>query len=111
MTSAEIFSCTLGMCVVSYLPRVLPPFLLVRMRLSPLVARWLKYVPTSVFGALVFTAIFVGSDHSLNLRFDNINLIASLFVLLVAVRTHSLAKSIVVGLMIFWLLQQFFVMQ
>jgi branched-subunit amino acid transport protein len=107
MTSAEIFYCTLGMCIVSYIPRVLPPFVLLRMKLSPVLACWLKYVPTSVFGALVFSEIFIGPDHTFNFKLDNINLLASLFVLAVAVRTHSLAKSIVVGLIAFWILQRF----
>ena len=106
MTSAEILYCTLGMCIVSYLPRVLPPFIMLRMKISPLVERWLRYVPTSVFGALVFSEVFSGPDHTLNFSLYNINLLASIVVLIVAVRTHSLARSIIFGLAAFWLLQR-----
>ena len=104
MTALEIFYCTLGMCLVSYLPRVMPPFILAKIKISPLVERWLQYVPTSVFGALVFSEIFL-KDGQLNFSLFNVNLLASLIVLLVAVKTQSLGKSIVVGLASFWLLQ------
>ena len=43
---------------------------------------------------------------TINFSLTNINLLASLLVLVVAVRTHSLAKSIVLGLAAFWALQQ-----
>ncbi len=104
MTTMEIFYCTLGMCLVSYLPRVMPPFILAKIKISPLVERWLQYVPTSVFGALVFSEIFL-KEGQLDFSLSNVNLLASLLVLLVAVKTHSLGKSIVVGLASFWLLQ------
>ena len=105
MTSIEILYCTLGMCIVSYIPRVLPPLILSRMKIPAVVERWLKYVPTSVFGALVFCEIFTG-PQGFNFSLTNINLLASRVVLAVAVRTNSLAKSIVFGLAAFWALQQ-----
>lgn len=104
MSSAEIFYCTLGMCIVSYLPRVLPPLVLARCRISPLFERWLRYIPTSVFGSLVFSEIFLQEGLPV-FHWNNIALWASFFVLLVAVRTHSLGKSIVSGLTVFWLLE------
>lgn len=104
MSSAEILYCILGMCAVSYLPRVLPPFILAKTSMSPFVERWLRYVPTSVFGALVFSEIFIDGDK-LNLSLGNIHLITSFIVLAVAVRTKSLGKSIVTGMFIFWLLK------
>lgn len=104
MTSVEVMYCILGMFVVSYIPRVVPPFLLAKTTLSPIVERWLKYVPTSVFGALVFSEIFI-DGNKLNLSLGNINLIASLIVLAVSLKTKSLGKSIVTGMVVFWLLK------
>lgn len=106
MTSAELLICILGMCVVSYLPRVLPPFILAKTSLPPVVDRWLRYVPTSIFGALVFSEIFA-ANGKLNFSLDNISLWTSLAVLVVAVRTKSLGKSIVTGLAIFWTLKNY----
>lgn len=106
MSTTEIMYCILGMCIVSYIPRALPPFILARVSLSPVVERWLRYVPTSIFGALVFSEIFIDGDH-LNLSLNNINLLASLIVLVVSLKTKSLAKSIVTGIVVYWLLTNF----
>lgn len=102
MTNQEILYCILGMFIVSYVPRVLPPFILAKTRLSPVMERWLRYVPTSVFGALVFSEIFI-SEGGLNFNLGNVNLMTSLAVLAVAVKTKSLGYSIVVGVSLFWL--------
>ncbi|WIW71202.1 AzlD domain-containing protein [Anaerosinus gibii] len=106
MSTTEIMYCILGMCIVSYIPRALPPFILARVSLSPVVERWLRYVPTSIFGALVFSEIFINGDH-LNLSLNNINLLASLIVLVVSLKTKSLAKSIVTGILVYWILTNF----
>lgn len=103
MTDAQMIYCIVGMFVVSYIPRALPPFVLAKTKLSPLVERWLRYVPTSVFGALVFSEIFL-NESGLNFSLTNINLIASVIVLAVAVKTKSLGKCIGVGLLAYWLL-------
>ena len=106
MSTTEIMYCILGMCIVSYIPRALPPFILARVSLSPIVERWLRYVPTSIFGALVFSEIFINGDH-LNLSLNNINLLASLIVLVVSLKTKSLSKSIVTGILVYWILTNF----
>lgn len=105
MVDSVILLCIAGMSLVSYLPRVLPPFILAKTRFSPVAERWLKYVPTSVFGALVFSEIFIDGDK-LNFGWDNVNLIASLIVLWVAAKTKSLGKSIVVGVTAYWILKR-----
>lgn len=107
MTGMEIFYCILGMCIVSYIPRALPPFILAKTKLSPVVERWLKYVPTSVFGALVFSEIFIDGNQ-LNLNLHNVNLIVSLIVLGVAVKTKSLGKCIGTGMVVYWLAAYYF---
>ena len=104
MTNLEMLYCILGMFIVSYIPRVIPPFLLAKTTLSPFVERWLKYVPTSVFGALVFSEIFIDGNR-INLSLGNINLITSLIVLAVSIKTKSLGKSIVTGMFVFWVLK------
>lgn len=104
MSHAEIFYCILGMCAVSYLPRVLPPFVLARTKMSPFLTRWLKYVPTSVFGALVFSEVFIDGDQ-LNFSLQNLSLLTSIVVFWVAVKTRSLGKSIVTGMAVFGFLK------
>lgn len=69
---------------------------------------WLKFVPTSVFGALVFSEIFARPGYAFDFSAGNISLWASLIVTMVACRTHSIGASIVSGLASFWLLERFF---
>ncbi len=87
-----------GISLVTYLPRIAPALLFAGRELPPIVERWLKFVPTAVFGALIFSDVFIGGDGGLNFALKNINLLTSLVVLPVAVRTKSLAWSIIVGL-------------
>jgi branched-subunit amino acid transport protein len=96
---------------VTYLPRLLPLALLANASLPGWFVLWLKYVPSGVFGAMIFSEIFVRADR-LNLSFDNIYLISSAGVFAVAFRTKSLPLSIASGLLLFWLLQNqtFFVL-
>ena len=105
MSHSDILTAILGMCLVSYLPRVLPPLFLAHRELPPVVGRWLKYVPTAVFGALVFSEIFTKPGHGLDFSLGNPNVLPSILVVIVAGRTHSLGKSIVTGLAAYWLLQ------
>ncbi len=106
MSHMEILLCTLAMAVVSYIPRVLPPLVLAGRKLPAALESWLSFVPTSVFGALVFAEIFTGPEHTLNFSLQNVSLWASLLTVLVAARTKSLAWSIVTGLTAYWLLSQ-----
>ncbi len=92
------------MGLVTYLPRVLPLLLLTNYKLPKWFEVWLKFVPTTIFGALIFSEIFV-RDDSPNLNLNNIYLIASLLVFAIALKTKSLAISILSGMLIFWLLQ------
>ena len=106
MSNMDIALCIVGMSIVSYIPRALPPFILARTKISPVIERWLKYVPTSVFGSLVFSEIFI-NNNQVNFSFNNVSLWTSLVVVVVAAKTKSLAKSIIVGLITFWILKNY----
>lgn len=108
MTQAEILLTIFGMFVVSYVPRVLPPLFLARRKIPKTVENWLKFVPTSVFGSLVFSEIFARPGYAFDFSAGNISLWASLIVTAVACKTHSIGASIVSGLASFWLLEQYF---
>lgn len=104
MEAAYVWSCIFLMGAVTYLPRLLPFVLLSNISLPGLFTVWLKFVPTSIFGAMIFSEIFV-RDSGLNLSFSNIYLLASLPVFAVAMKTKSLGVTIGTGFMVFWLLQ------
>ena len=88
----------------TYLPRALPLLLLANKPLPVWFTLWLKYVPPAIFGAMIFSEIFVREDR-LNLAWNNIYLLSSLGVLAVALKGKSLAVAIAAGLLLFWLLQ------
>ncbi len=48
----------LGMCAVSYLPRVVPALFISRIKFSPYFKRFLDLIPYTAMTALVFPGIF-----------------------------------------------------
>ncbi len=104
MDASYVWSIIVFTGVVTYFSRVTPFFVLSRLNLPQWFSVWLRYVPTAVFGAMIFSEVFVRSD-GLNLKLNNISLIAALLVYVVSIKTKSLALSIATGLFIYWVLQ------
>jgi len=57
MNAIDIFWIILGMAVVTYVPRVIPAFVLDRLSLSPSLKRWLDSIPHAALGALIFPGV------------------------------------------------------
>lgn len=87
----------LGMALVTYLPRMLPLVVLSRLRLPPLLLRWLGFVPVSVLAALLARELFI-VDESLVLGLDNPPLLAALPTFLVAFLTRNLMGTVLTGI-------------
>lgn len=66
--------------------------------------RALRYVPASVLAALVFPALTY-PNGMLDLTLDNARLLAGLGGALVAWRTKNVLWTILVGMILFWILQ------
>ena len=58
MQNRDIYLMILGMTLVTYLPRVLPAFLMGRIRLSARVEHFLQLIPYTAMTALVFPGVF-----------------------------------------------------
>jgi branched-subunit amino acid transport protein len=97
MDQKIIFLTILGMALVTYLPRLLPVWLLATRNLPEVVVAWLRYVPASVLAALLFPSILVQGQR-LSLRWDNLYLIALIPTLLVAWRTRSMFAAVITGM-------------
>src|SRR5687768_15325298 len=87
-----------GMVLVTYLTRA-PMLVLLRGDLSPWLARWLHYIPISVFTALVVPAFVMPEGTPTFGRELLIGVVAGL----VAWRTRQLYAVIAAGMLVFWL--------
>ncbi len=87
----------LGMALVTYLPRLLPVWLLSTRSLPGVVITWLRYVPASVLAAMLFPSLLVSSGK-INISFNNLFLLAGIPTFLVAWKTRSLFASVIVGM-------------
>lgn len=96
----------LGTAMVTFIPRVLPLMILSRFQLPEWATRWLSFVPISVMAALVGQEILMeGQDISIS--FHNIELIASIPALLIAVKTRSLLATVLAGIISLMVLRFF----
>lgn len=105
----DIIICIFGLFCTSYISRILPLAVLGRRPLPIILSLWLKYVPTAVFGALIFVSIFGDASSGFRFSWTNVEFLAAIPVLAVAAKTKSLAYSIIVGLAAYWLLNQYMV--
>ena len=70
---------------------------------SPRVKIVLSYVPSAVFPAIIFPAVFLNSTGQLVLL-DNPKVLAALVAILVGYLTENVIATIVSGLAVLWLL-------
>jgi len=99
--SREIVMIIIGMAVVTYLPRWIPLLFLTRHHLSPWLVEWLNFVPAAILSALVFPSILTGGDVR-HLTYDKPDLWAAIPTLIFALKTKSLAGTVLVGMACFW---------
>ncbi|GFN22032.1 AzlD domain-containing protein [Thermanaeromonas sp. C210] len=93
----NIWLVIIGMALVTYLPRMLPLVLLSRVRLPDIFLRWLGYIPAAVLAALLAPALFL-PEGKLALA-GNPYLLAAIPTSLVALKTHSIALTILSGML------------
>lgn len=109
--NAEGFSMTInqigliiGMALVTFIPRFFPMIMLTKREISPAFSRWMSYIPVSIFASLVAYDIFFWEEvFSVN-PVENIKLVPSILVFIVAYKTKSLLWSMVSGIVAITLL-------
>ncbi|MFT7491664.1 MAG: branched-subunit amino acid transport protein [Pseudohongiellaceae bacterium] len=95
----------IGMMLVTFIPRYLPLAMVHRFNLSPSFVRSLSYIPVAVLSTIVAQHIFF-IDNVLVTSLDNNRLIVGLLAMLVALVSKSLWWTVIVGLVIFVLLER-----
>jgi branched-subunit amino acid transport protein len=96
LSNLNIYLLIIGIAILTYIPRSLPIIYLSKKELPEWLKDWMKFIPSGIFAALILPDIII-QDGSLNLGFTNIKLIASILVLIIAIKKKSLGLSIAVG--------------
>lgn len=105
MEKSYIWGIIISAWLVTYISRITPFLLLSKAVLPEWFKVWLTYVPTCIFGSMIFSEIFV-REHGANLSLNNIYLLSSVLVFAVSIKTKSLGATIAAGFVVFWLLQK-----
>lgn len=106
MNSHNFILLVLAMGIVTYLPRMLPLVLLSRRQLPAWFAEWLELIPVAILSALIAPTLFAHSSPR-TLSLGKPELIAAIPTLLFALKTRSLAGTVVIGMLCYWLAKAF----
>jgi len=102
----EILIIILGMGAVTYIPRWIPLYLLSRRTLPPWFVEWLDFIPAAILSALILPSILIAGEPG-RLAPLTPEFLLAFPTLFVAVKTRSLAKTVLAGMALFWLVQKF----
>ncbi|MBI9051540.1 MAG: AzlD domain-containing protein [Anaerolineaceae bacterium] len=94
----------LGMTAVTYIPRVLPLWLLTKRELPNALRIWLQYIPPAILAALLMPSLLV-QNELLNLNWNNTALLAAIPTFYVAYRFKNTLLTIFVGMLVVGLLK------
>ncbi|MBN1828007.1 MAG: AzlD domain-containing protein [Deltaproteobacteria bacterium] len=89
------------MGLVTFLPRWLPLILLSRRRLPSWLIEWLDFIPAAILGALLAPSLMTSGDPR-HLDIGRMDLFVALPTLIVALKTRSLAGTVVAGMALYW---------
>ena len=103
MNSFNIYLLIFLLAITTYIPRSFPITYLANKNLPNWFKEWMKFIPASIFAALICPSIFT-ENKELYISLDNIELIAAVVVLLVSIKKKSLGISIAVGVVSLYLL-------
>jgi branched-subunit amino acid transport protein len=99
MDQKLIFFAIIGMMLVTFLPRLLPIWLLSSRRLPYFIERWLSYIPPAVLAALLLPEL-LAKNNRIDLAANQVFLIAAVPAFLVVWRTRSMFAAVIVGMLV-----------
>lgn len=97
-SSIYIYLLIIGIAIFTYIPRSIPIVCLSKKKLPNWLVKWMKFIPSSIFAALICPDIFT-SNGSLLLNIENTKIIAAILVFIVSIKKKSLGLSIAVGVL------------
>jgi branched chain amino acid efflux pump len=104
MNSRDYILLIAAMGVVTYLPRMLPLVLLSRRKLPGWFAEWLELIPPAILSALIAPTLFAQSSPRC-FSLGKAELLAAIPTLAFALKTRSLAGTVIIGMLSFWALK------
>jgi branched-subunit amino acid transport protein len=93
----------IGMGVATYIPRWLPLWFLSRRRFPPWLVLWLDFIPAAILSALILPAILTAGSPR-QLEWNRLDLWVAIPTLLFAIRTRSLAGTVILGMALYGLI-------
>ena len=93
-----------AMTTLTFIPRYLPLALAGKIRIPPLLAQALEFVPIAVLTAIIVQTTLV-KDGNILVSLDNHHLIAAILAFITALWSRHLMLTIVVGLLAFTILR------
>ena len=94
-----ILICCMG--AVTYLPRMLPLVVLSRKSLPRWFTEWLELIPAAILSALLAPTLLTNADPR-SVCLGKPELFAAVPTLLFALKTRSLAGTVIVGMVSYW---------
>ncbi len=101
MSNRDFLLLMLAMGAVTYLPRMVPLVVLSRRALPTWLAEWLELIPAAILSALIVPTLFAQSNPRI-FNLGKVELLAAVPTLLCAVKTRSLAGTVIVGMLCYW---------
>ncbi len=101
MKSTDYIIMVLCMGGVTYIPRMLPLMILSDRKLPDWFAEWLELIPAAILSALIVPSLFTLSSPRV-FDLSKPELFAAIPTLLFALRTRSLAGTVIVGMFSYW---------
>ena len=89
----------IGMGVVTFLPRLLPLWLLSSRDLPPLAVSWLRCVPVAALAAMLLPSLIM-PEGQIDVSLGNLFLWAGIPVFAVAWKTRNLFAPVIVGMVL-----------
>jgi branched-subunit amino acid transport protein len=99
---SEVIPIIIGMGIVTYIPRWLPLLFLTRHRLSPWLIAWLDFIPAAILSAIIVPSIVTIGDPR-QLEWFKPDLWVAFPTLIFALKTKSLAGTVITGMLLYWL--------
>jgi branched-subunit amino acid transport protein len=101
MTARDYLLLMVALGAVTYLPRMLPLVVFSRRTLPAWFAEWLELIPVAILSALIAPTLFAHADPRA-FTLGKVELLAAIPALICALKTRSLAGTVVVGMFCYW---------